>query len=394
MPQIRCPKCGTTINLENRKGVDFSMILNALQRSPKTFTDLLHLTGLSRKTLSLRLKCLCDSGTIVKDGGYRINGALPSTLAGSEITQMLDIHGNWKKFARIVTLMFIVSIGVSSLASALITTTKVEVPPSLPPVASFTISPDPPYYVGWVNTLTFKASASYDPDGNITSYKWSFFHLQEQVQSSTKEVGSSEGMTVTYVFDEPGKYEVLLTVTDNEGKSASELSSVIILPTPCTKVYVDTSDVHGVAIGDFFTANIAMQNVTDLFAWQVGMIFNPNVLECVTVHITTYDEEGNIVLGKSAFKEGPFLKQGGRTIFVAPPTLYEGTGVVIRHGCSLFPEDAPITPVSGSGILAYITFKIKGQGDSALRLTDVMLLNSDALEIPVLSIEDGYFNAS
>lgn len=118
MPQIRCPKCGTTINLENRKGVDFSMILNALQRSPKTFTDLLHLTGLPRKTLSLRLKCLCDSGTIVKDGGYRINGALPSTLAGSEITQMLDIHGSWKKFARIVTLMFIVSIGVSSLASA------------------------------------------------------------------------------------------------------------------------------------------------------------------------------------------------------------------------------------------------------------------------------------
>jgi hypothetical protein len=299
---------------------------------------------------------------------------------------MLDVHGNWKKFARIVTLMFIVSMGVSSLASALITTTKVEVPPSLPPVAAFTISPGPPYYVGWGNALTFNASASYDPDGNITSFKWSFFLLQGNVQSSTKEVGSSEGMTVTHVFDEAGKYEVLSTVTDNEGKSASELSSVIILPAPCSKVYVNTSNVQDVAVGDFFTVSVAIQNVTDLFAWQVGMTFNPNVLECVTVDITTYDEEGNVVLGKSAFKEGPFLKQGGKTIFVAPPTLYDGEGVVIRHGCSLFPEDAPITPVSGSGTLAYITFKVIGKGDFALHLTDVMLLNPNALEIPVLSI--------
>jgi hypothetical protein len=391
MPQIRCPKCGTTINLENRKGVDFSTILNALQRSPKTFTDLLHLTGLPRKTLSLRLKSLCDSGAIVKDGGYRLNGTPPSTLAGKETCQMLGIHRNWKKFAQVITLMFIISTGVSSLASALMTT-KIEAPPSLPPVAAFSISPDPPYYMGWPNTLTFTASSSYDPDSHIISYKWSFFLLEGR--DSSKKVGDSEGITAAHVFDAPGRYEVVLTVTDNEGKSASERRSVSVLPVPCSEVYVDLLDVQGLGIGNFFTVGVAISNVTDLFAWQVGMTFNPNVLEFVKVNIKTFDEEGNIVLGISAFEEGPFLKQGGETIFVAPSTLYKDEGIILPHGCSLFPEDAPVTPQSGSGTLAYITFKVVGQGNSALHLTDVTLLNSDVQEIPVLIIEDGYFQSS
>jgi len=74
MPQITCPNCKTTINLENRKQTDLALITSALRSKPRTFTELLRLTYLSRKTLSLRLRELCDSGVIVKDGGYRLNG--------------------------------------------------------------------------------------------------------------------------------------------------------------------------------------------------------------------------------------------------------------------------------------------------------------------------------
>lgn len=52
------------------------MITTAMQGKERTFTDLLQITKLSRKTLSLRLKELRNSGDIVKnDGGYTLNGA-------------------------------------------------------------------------------------------------------------------------------------------------------------------------------------------------------------------------------------------------------------------------------------------------------------------------------
>jgi len=75
MPQIMCPNCGKTINLENRKKIDFNLIKRATRKEPRTFTELLHITKLSRKTLSLRLKELCEKVTLVKDAGkYRLNG--------------------------------------------------------------------------------------------------------------------------------------------------------------------------------------------------------------------------------------------------------------------------------------------------------------------------------
>jgi len=75
MPQIRCPNCGCSINLENRKNMDFYLISRDLKSGPKSFTDLLHATHLPRKTLSLRLKELLERGTIIKDNGYHLSEA-------------------------------------------------------------------------------------------------------------------------------------------------------------------------------------------------------------------------------------------------------------------------------------------------------------------------------
>jgi hypothetical protein len=73
MPEITCPNCGLTINLENRRKIDYGIIMDATRNSA-TFTGLLHATKLSRKTLSMRLKELCVKGTIVKsDGIYKLD---------------------------------------------------------------------------------------------------------------------------------------------------------------------------------------------------------------------------------------------------------------------------------------------------------------------------------
>lgn len=77
MPQVRCPRCGTTITLENRKETDFSLILNALHNGARSFSELLRTTGLPRKTLNNRLKELHTLDAIAKNKGYFLNEANP-----------------------------------------------------------------------------------------------------------------------------------------------------------------------------------------------------------------------------------------------------------------------------------------------------------------------------
>ncbi|GJM64189.1 PKD domain-containing protein [Persicobacter diffluens] len=55
-------------------------------------------------------------------------------------------------------------------------------------------------------TVNFDGSQSYDPDGEIVAYEWSFGNGEAQT-----------GSVVTYTFTEAGDFEVILSVTDNEG---------------------------------------------------------------------------------------------------------------------------------------------------------------------------------
>lgn len=61
--------------------------------------------------------------------------------------------------------------------------------------------------------ITFDASPSYDKDGDITSYIWEI----DKSKTTTKE-----GKSVTYNFNETGKYEVKLTIKDNAGEFATK----------------------------------------------------------------------------------------------------------------------------------------------------------------------------
>jgi len=84
------------------------------------------------------------------------------------------------------------------------------------PVANFTIAPSAPYYVN--KTLTFDASASYDPKNNtgphkgIATYTWDF-------GDSTPK--NYSGPIVTHSYGSPGLYNVTLTVTDYLGLNGS-----------------------------------------------------------------------------------------------------------------------------------------------------------------------------
>ncbi len=94
------------------------------------------------------------------------------------------------------------------------------------PVASFMYSPASPV----VNqTLTFNASASYDPDGFITGYEWQF-----------DDGTNATGEEVTHTYSSAGNYTVTLTVTDNT--TATNTTSKVIRVQPSSGITFDTGE--------------------------------------------------------------------------------------------------------------------------------------------------------
>ena len=84
------------------------------------------------------------------------------------------------------------------------------------PVAKFTYSP---YWVGTFSPVTFNASDSYDPDGEIVQYIWSF-----------GDGSSAEGMIVQHEYATPNWNPlVTLTVVDESGGSKSTSRQVIVV---------------------------------------------------------------------------------------------------------------------------------------------------------------------
>lgn len=84
------------------------------------------------------------------------------------------------------------------------------------PIADFVYSPATPR----VNEMiTFDASTSYDPDGNITSYKWDFG------DSNVTTISTS---TITHAYANQGNYSVTLTVTDNSTLTDSTTKTISV----------------------------------------------------------------------------------------------------------------------------------------------------------------------
>ena len=93
------------------------------------------------------------------------------------------------------------------------------------PVASFSYSPEKTVVD---QMITFDASASYDPDGNITNYEWSFG--DGNITNTTEE-------TILHSYSSEGNYTVNLTVTDDGGLTNSTSKTITVNPVAPTVVF-------------------------------------------------------------------------------------------------------------------------------------------------------------
>jgi len=85
--------------------------------------------------------------------------------------------------------------------------------PNDPPVAAFTATPsegNAPL------SVAFDASDSYDPDGVVRTYQWSF-----------GDGTTGSGMFVTHVYVQPGTYAVQLTVEDRRQASSAAMATIV-----------------------------------------------------------------------------------------------------------------------------------------------------------------------
>ena len=89
---------------------------------------------------------------------------------------------------------------------------------NMPPIANFTFAPLNPVAN---QTITFNASSSCDPDGNITNYEWDFG--DGNITTTTERI-------TTHSYASEGDYNVNLTVTDDDGAINSTSKTITINP--------------------------------------------------------------------------------------------------------------------------------------------------------------------
>lgn len=85
-------------------------------------------------------------------------------------------------------------------------------------------------------TVEFDARSSYDPDGTITSWDWSFGESYVSALYSLPDWHTGLGTAVMHTYVEPGDYTVYVRVEDDDGETVTASLDIIVTdytyPTP------------------------------------------------------------------------------------------------------------------------------------------------------------------
>ena len=112
------------------------------------------------------------------------------------------------------------------------------------------------------------------------------------------------------------------------------------------------------SVGGSTSINVNVAGLTDLYAFQFDVIFNPAILSAVSI------------------TEGSLFSSVG--VFFSPGTIDNTAGTITFIGDSL---SGPGPGISANGVLAQVLFNAIGPGSSNLALSNVVLLDSGLNDI-------------
>lgn len=127
-----------------------------------------------------------------------------------------------------------------------------------------------------------------------------------------------------------------------------------------------TTPVSPVASGSFFDVFVEITDVTDLYAFQFDVSFDPSILQAESV------------------TQGAFLASGGSTLFIEG-AIDNFAGSITWTANAL---TGAVSGVDGFGTLASLRFQAIAEGISSITLSEVTLLDSSLSDIS-FTLNDG-----
>ncbi|MCW3986207.1 MAG: PKD domain-containing protein, partial [Candidatus Bathyarchaeota archaeon] len=241
-----------------------------------------------------------------------------------------------------------------------------------PPVAVFTESAETVYTN---EVISFDASDSYDPDGTIVSYFWDF-----------GDGTNASGVTVGHAYSEDGLYTVTLTVTDDDGASASTSATKTVLNRPPVASFTESAE--SVLVGETIYFNASASYDPDgtivSYFWDFGDGANGTSMTVehtyiddgdYTVTLTVTDDDGvseNTTSAKTVLNMPPMASfaESAETVYVGQPIMFNASGSYDSDGfiVSYFWDFGDGT--NATGIVVEHAYSINGTYTVTLTVSD------------------------
>ncbi|NOT86403.1 MAG: hypothetical protein HOP02_16840 [Methylococcaceae bacterium] len=149
------------------------------------------------------------------------------------------------------------------------------------------------------------------------------------------------------------------------------LVALFALPIQASVISI-TPSTSTVNVGQSFSLNVNVSEISDLYAFQFDLGYDPSVISATSI------------------SEGGFLSTGGSTLFIGG-TIDNANGTISNTSDLL---NGAIPGVTGSGILATIDFTALTAGSSGVSFFNPILLDSNGADIIANYSESTIVNVS